>query len=105
VDGIVFTFRIRRGSKPQAKEAVAMLRTTGTPLFGCVINRVDHTTAATGYQSYHTSSYYGRRYQGAAPGGYSVKSNKEMTNEYVVAPKSIKSRGEEFATSSGRSQS
>lgn len=62
VDGIVFTFRVRRGCRPQTKEAVAMLRATGTPIFGCVVNRVDQQTASMGYQGYQASSYYGRKY-------------------------------------------
>ena len=67
-DGIVFTFRVRRGCRPQTKEAVSMLRATGTPIFGCVVNRVDHNTAATGYQSYQAASYYKRRYSEFASG-------------------------------------
>ena len=104
VEGIVFTFRIRRGSKPQAKEAIAMLRATGTPIFGCVINRVDHTTTATGYQSYHSSSYYGRRYQGIAPSTTTKTGKNGAAAEYVVIPRATKTIGEEFATTGNRSR-
>lgn len=62
VDAVIFTFRLRRGCRPQTKEAVAMLRATGTPILGCVVNRVDSHTLAAGYQGYDGSSRYSKRY-------------------------------------------
>jgi succinoglycan biosynthesis transport protein ExoP len=94
VDGIVFTFRVRRGCRPQTKEAVTMLRSTGTPIFGCVVNRVDHNTTSTGYQGYQASSYYGRRYS-----AYSADKNQgngERTGEFVINPRSVAIKNPEF---------
>lgn len=62
VDAVIFTFRIRRGCRPQTKEAVTMLRATGVPILGCVVNRVDDQTASAGYQGYDAAANYGRRY-------------------------------------------
>lgn len=62
VDTVIFTFKIRRGCRPQTKEAVTMLRATGVSLLGCVVNRVDDQTASAGYQGYDAAANYGRRY-------------------------------------------
>ncbi len=97
-DGIVFTFRVRRGCRPQTKEAVAMLRATGTPIFGCVVNRVDHNTSAAGYQSYQASSYYGRRYSSYAPEKV-TQADGERAKEFVVTSKNSSNWNEELASS------
>ncbi len=86
VDGIVFAFRVRRGCRPQTKEAVAMLRATGTPIFGCVVNRVDHNTSATGYRGYQSSSYYGRRYTNFTPDKSAPAAGENRPKGYVVSP-------------------
>lgn len=99
VDGIVFTFRVRRGCRPQTKEAVAMLRATGTPIFGVVVNRVDHNTAATGYKSYQASSYYGRRYTNYSPNKDSSSGDDGKSKEFVVSPKSTATWNQEFVSS------
>jgi succinoglycan biosynthesis transport protein ExoP len=98
VDGIVFTFRIRRGSKPQSKEAISMLRAIGTPILGAVINRVDQTTKASGYQGYHTSSYYNRRYHSAAPASNGVASAGDLSGEgRLINPRPTKTVGDNLA--------
>ncbi|MGV3485932.1 MAG: CpsD/CapB family tyrosine-protein kinase, partial [Planctomycetaceae bacterium] len=97
VDGVVFTFRVRRGCRPQTKEAVAMLRATGTPVFGCVVNRVDHNTTAMGYQSYQASSYYGRRYSNYAA-DTKAEADTGKTREFVVAPKPTAEWNREMST-------
>jgi len=86
-DGIVFTFRVRRGCRPQTKEAVAMLRATGTPIFGCVVNRVDHNTASTGYQSYQSSAYYERSYSSYSAPIAVTNAGGRKSGEFVVSPK------------------
>jgi len=63
VDGIVLTFRVRRGCRPQAKESATILRSVGKPVFGCVVNRVDDTSTGSGYVDHQASAvYHGRRY-------------------------------------------
>ena len=86
VDGVVFTFRERRGCRPQTKEAVAMLRATGTPIFGCVVNRVDQNSAATGYQSYQVSDDYKRRYANVPQGLKTSGDAGGIAGEFVISP-------------------
>jgi len=61
-DAVVFTFRIRRGCRDQTKESLTILRNTGGLVLGCVINRIDHRTTATGYKGYQSTTYFRRRY-------------------------------------------
>ena len=61
-DGVVFTFRIRRGCRPQTKEAVSMLTAAGARVTGVVVNRSDEATASVGYRSAEAGAYHYRRY-------------------------------------------
>lgn len=67
VDGLILTFRIRRGCRPQAKEAAAILRSVDKPIFGCVINRVDEPMKGAGYSDPQAAAYYRHRDRYGAP--------------------------------------
>ena len=94
---------VRRGCRPQTKEAVTMLRATGTPIFGVVVNRVDQNTAATGYKNYQASSYYGRRYTSYLPDQKANAVDGGKTREFVVSPKSSGAWSQELAAASEKS--
>ncbi len=86
VEAIVFTFRVRRGCRPQTKEAVSMLHAAGTPVLGCVVNRVDQNTSSTGYQGFKSSNYYyGRKYNTQA---IDKRGDGSASKEFVVSAKS-----------------
>ena len=64
-DGVVTTLRIRRKSKPNAKEAMNILRAVGANIMGVIINNSDESTSSDGYRGYgyyrhgrKTSRYY-----------------------------------------------
>tara|TARA_R110002049_G_scaffold72490_2_gene187210 strand:- start:244072 stop:246516 length:2445 start_codon:yes stop_codon:yes gene_type:complete len=64
-DGVVTTLRIRRKSKPNAKEAMNILRAVGAKSLGVIINNSDESTSSDGYRGYgyyrhgrKTSRYY-----------------------------------------------
>ncbi|MEO1618580.1 MAG: polysaccharide biosynthesis tyrosine autokinase [Planctomycetota bacterium] len=72
VDAALMVIRIRRRSKPNAKEAMSMLRAAGARVMGVVVNEIDeiggssYRTSASGtYQSagYGYGDKYRRRYQ------------------------------------------
>ncbi len=73
VDGVVLALRVRRKSKPNARESVNILRTVGARIFGVVINNSDEASASDGYRGYGYYRYgsYTNRYhrsQAAASG-------------------------------------
>jgi len=79
VDGILLTFRVRRGCRPQAKESAAILRAIGKPIFGCVVNRVDDGSTGSGYVNHQSSTYYqGRRYSQFAADSKKTGKQKEF---------------------------
>lgn len=85
VDGIVLTFRVRRGCRPQAKESATILRAIGKPVFGCVVNRVDDSATGAGYVDHQVSSYYhGRRYTQFAAGANGESKSKAKLKEFVI---------------------
>ncbi|MEM6468555.1 MAG: polysaccharide biosynthesis tyrosine autokinase [Planctomycetota bacterium] len=72
VDAAMLVMRIRRRSKPNAKEAMSMLRASGARVMGVVVNEIEemggasYRTSASGtYQSagYGYGDKYRRRYQ------------------------------------------
>ncbi|MCS7470879.1 polysaccharide biosynthesis tyrosine autokinase [Stieleria sp. ICT_E10.1] len=69
VDAAILVMRIRRRCKPNAKEAVAMLRWTGSRVMGVVINKFTSPHSTASYQSSASGSYqsigygYGDRYR------------------------------------------
>ncbi|WP_162006834.1 polysaccharide biosynthesis tyrosine autokinase [Roseimaritima sediminicola] len=61
VDGVVFAFRVRRGCRPQTKEALSMLRSSDANVLGCIVNRVP-PGGRTRYQASTASAYHYRSY-------------------------------------------
>lgn len=76
VDAVVLSIRIRRKSKPNAKESINILRAVGANVLGIVINNSDDVAASDGYRGY---GYY--RY-----GRYSKRYNVKDSNG-LVTPK------------------
>ncbi|EMI21867.1 Exopolysaccharide synthesis protein, partial [Rhodopirellula maiorica SM1] len=64
VDGVLLALRVRRKSKPNAKESVNILRSVGANIFGIVINNSDESGASDGYKGYgyYRYSRYTNRY-------------------------------------------
>ncbi|MCG8651444.1 MAG: polysaccharide biosynthesis tyrosine autokinase [Pirellulales bacterium] len=65
VDGVLLALRIRRKSKPNAKESTNILRAVGARILGIVINNSDESGTSDGYRGYgyyrygrYTSRYY-----------------------------------------------
>lgn len=71
-DGVILTLRVRRKSKPNAKESINILRTVGARIFGVVINNSDESSSSDGYQGYGHYRYgryttrYSRRQEGVS---------------------------------------
>ncbi len=70
-DGVVVTLRVRRKSKPNAKESVNILQTIGARVIGIVINNSDESSSSDGYRGYgyyrhgrYTNRYYRRNDSG-----------------------------------------
>ena len=75
-DGVVMALRVRRKSKPNAKESVGILNAVGARLLGVVINNSDESGASDGYKGYgyyrygrYTSRYYRRKNDGSKKRG------------------------------------
>ena len=92
VDGVVLTLRIRRKSKPNAKEAINILGSIGARILGVVINNSDESTISDGYRGYgqyrygrYTNRYYGR---GPRPGDTSAKDSKSRHSPILVSGRS-----------------
>ena len=68
-DATILALRIVRKSKPNAKEAVSILRNTGTTIAGVVVNKIDEVNVGSYYQigsdgSYRNVGYgYGKKYR------------------------------------------
>ena len=65
VDGVVLALKIRRKSKPNAKEATGILNNVGARIMGVVVNNSDESARSDGYKGYgyyrygrYTSRYY-----------------------------------------------
>ncbi|QDV82980.1 polysaccharide biosynthesis tyrosine autokinase [Planctomycetes bacterium TBK1r] len=73
VDAAMLVMRIRRRCKPNAKEAISMLRAAGARVMGVVVNEIDDVSGGASYKSSASGSYqsigygygdkYRRRYQ------------------------------------------
>jgi succinoglycan biosynthesis transport protein ExoP len=73
VDGVLMTLRVRRKSKPNAKESINILRGVGAKILGVVINNSDEASSSDGYRGYgyyrygrYTSRYYNRNVSGSS---------------------------------------
>ncbi|WP_231612085.1 polysaccharide biosynthesis tyrosine autokinase [Novipirellula galeiformis] len=91
-DGVIMALRIRRKSKPNAKESVNILRSVGANLFGVVINNSDEAGTSDGYKGYgyyrygrYTNRYRRRNGSDTSKGRDSSRSN--------MAPVVVKGRG------------
>lgn len=94
VDGVILALRVRRKSKPNAKESLNILRAVGARVLGVVINNSDETSASDGYRGYgyyrygrYTSRYYRRSGKGGATGTQST------TKTRSAAPVVVSGRG------------
>lgn len=73
VDAAMLVMRIRRRCKPNAKEAISMLRSAGARVVGVVVNEIDELSGGASYRSSASGTYqsigygygdkYRRRYQ------------------------------------------
>ena len=92
VDAAMLVMRIRRRCKPNAKEAVAMLRLAGARVMGVVVNKIDEVSGGATYRTSASGSYqsigygYGDRYRRR----YQQEANVQDT--YVVKGKMINGR-------------
>lgn len=86
VDATILALRIVRKSRPNANEAVAILRNAGAEIAGVVINKIDEVNVGSYYQIGGDGSYRSVGY------GYGKKYRKERTKageaNYVVLGKS-----------------
>ncbi|TWT84829.1 Tyrosine-protein kinase ptk [Planctomycetes bacterium CA13] len=96
VDGVVMTLRIRRKSKPNAKESVNILRAVGGNLLGVVINNSDESGSSDGYKGYgyyrygHYTGRYHRRKSG--DGKSHRRSNKDSKTPMVIEGRGVSMR-------------
>ncbi len=69
VDAVLLVLRVRRRVKPNAIEAMAMLRNAGARVVGVVVNKVDELASGSSYRSGASGSYgsigygYGYKYR------------------------------------------
>ncbi|MEO9594758.1 polysaccharide biosynthesis tyrosine autokinase [Rhodopirellula bahusiensis] len=75
-DGVVMALKVRRKSKPNAKEAASILSNVGAKLLGVVINASDEGSNNDGYKGYgyyrygrHTNRYYRKTADNGAKAG------------------------------------
>ncbi|PHQ36729.1 polysaccharide biosynthesis tyrosine autokinase [Rhodopirellula bahusiensis] len=75
-DGVVMALKVRRKSKPNAKEAASILANVGAKLLGVVINASDEGANNDGYKGYgyyrygrHTNRYYRKTADNGAKAG------------------------------------
>lgn len=64
-DGVILGMRVRRKSKPNAREAASILRSVGATILGIVINNSDESASSDGYRGhgYYRYGKYTNRYQ------------------------------------------
>ena len=93
VDGIVLALRIRRKSKPNAKESINILGAIGARVLGVVINNSDEASISDGYRGYgyyrygrYTNRYYGRGTRGGEKGD---KSGNHENSPMLVSGRGI----------------
>ena len=107
VDGVVLTVRVRRKSKPNAKESMGILRAVGAHVLGVVINNSDEAGSSDGYRGYGYYKYarHTTRYYRGGPGG-NGRTNATDSSPVIVSGRggSIGDSGKsmELLTGSGR---
>ncbi|MEM6981237.1 MAG: CpsD/CapB family tyrosine-protein kinase, partial [Planctomycetota bacterium] len=96
-DGVVLAMKIRRKSKPNAREASKILRSVGARLLGVVVNNSDEAGKSDGYKGYgyyrygrQTSRYYRN---GGLPTGRQLDANTPAKDQtpLVVSGRSLRS--------------
>ncbi|MCD0461696.1 polysaccharide biosynthesis tyrosine autokinase [Roseiconus lacunae] len=105
-DAVILTLRIRRKSKPNAREALNILNGVGANVLGVVINNSSEAAGADGYSGY---SYYRYGRQGGQyyrRNGQTDGKNVTVTNDRTIKkPESSKSNGFASVISSGNGAS
>ncbi|MEM6473006.1 MAG: polysaccharide biosynthesis tyrosine autokinase [Planctomycetota bacterium] len=84
VDAAILVLRIRRRSRPNAREAISLLQWTGTEVMGVVVNKLRRTR---GFQNYETSAQGSYQTYGYGHGDrYRRRYQKEVesTDTYLV---------------------
>ena len=86
VDGVLLTLRVRRKSKPNAKESINILDSVGAKIFGVVINNSDEASSSDGYQGYGYYRYgrYTSRYYNRKPAGTSGSDSTRSADSHVI---------------------
>ncbi|GAA4455996.1 polysaccharide biosynthesis tyrosine autokinase [Novipirellula rosea] len=90
-DGVVMALRVRRKSKPNAKESVNILRSVGANLFGMVINNSDEAGSSDGYKGYGYYRYgrYTNRYYRRKGGDDARRETSKMAKPVVVGGRGL----------------
>ncbi|TWU37565.1 Tyrosine-protein kinase ptk [Novipirellula aureliae] len=86
VDGVVLTIRVRRKSKPNARESVNILRTVGARILGIAINNSDESGSSDGYKGYGYYRYgrYTNRYHRRKKGTYYRRNGRSSAEPIVI---------------------
>lgn len=92
VDGVIMALRVRRKSKPNAKESINILRAMNAKIFGVVINNSDEASSSDGYQGYgyyRYGRYTSRYYRGARTTASTEERNATDYSPVVVSGRGI----------------
>jgi capsular exopolysaccharide synthesis family protein len=86
-DGVLLTVRIRRKSRPNARESMNILRAVGANVLGVAINNSDEAGSSDGYRGYGYYRYgrYTRQYRK----GYAQTSSKKGKRKNSTASSSL----------------
>ncbi|OYP34407.1 polysaccharide biosynthesis tyrosine autokinase [Rhodopirellula sp. MGV] len=105
-DAVILTLRIRRKSKPNARESLNILNGVGANVLGVVINNSEEATASDGYTGYgyYRHGRYGGQYS-RGNGQTSATSVAVTNNRSIIKNESSKTNGfsSKTASSSGSS--
>lgn len=93
VDGVLLAIKVRRKSKPNAKEAAKILASVGANLLGVIVNNSDESGKSDGYQG-HGYYRYGRQ---------ASRYRRSYSNSYYSSKNGSRKAGS--ATVLGRSES
>ncbi len=101
VDGVLLTVKVRRKSKPNAKEAANILRGVGANIIGVVVNNSDESGKSDGYrgQGYYRYGRQATRYRR----GYGKSSQYSSTSAANGQPVAISGRLETSASADASS--
>jgi succinoglycan biosynthesis transport protein ExoP len=90
VDGVLMAIRVRRKSKPNARESVNILRAVGARILGVVINNSDDSSRSDGYLGYGSYRYggYTRRYNRSNAGAEGSDEKRTDSSPLLVSGRS-----------------